>query len=159
MLRWTKTLLCTAVVLFSVAATAGCDGAAPEVTPGAAEAAPASGGSAKADPGEGAGTVDAAGRRYVDAVNAKDLDALAESFAEDGLVIDVSREIRGRDAIRGWADAEVIGGSLRVLEVTPMEGGQDLLVHWAPKGSDGWRAHYRFTYADDRIVKADLQYA
>ena len=28
-----------------------------------------------------------------------------------------------------------------VLAVTPMYRGQDLLEHWAPTGSDGWRAH------------------
>lgn len=100
-----------------------------------------------------------AGRAYVDAVNNEDLDALVAAFAEDGTVVDVSRRITGRAAIRAWAQGEVIGGRLQVVTVSPTAGGQDLLVHWAPEGSSGWRAHYRFTYADERITVADLQYA
>ena len=96
---------------------------------------------------------------YVDAVNTGDLDALVAAFAPDGQVTDVSRPIRGRDAIRTWARNEVIGGRLQVLSVTAMPGGQDLLVHWAPQGSSGWRAHYRFTMTGTAITLADLQYA
>jgi hypothetical protein len=103
--------------------------------------------------------VAAAAQAYVDAVNSADLDALVRAFAPQGQVLDVSRPIRGRDAIRTWARNEVIGGRLKVLSVTAMPGGQDLLVHWAPAGSDGWRAHYRFTMTADGITLADLQYA
>jgi hypothetical protein len=95
----------------------------------------------------------------VDAVNNKDLDALVAAFAEDGTIVDVTRRITGRAAIRTWAEDEVIGGRLQVFTVSPMAGGQDLLVQWAPAGSTGWRAHYRFTYAGDLIAVADLQYA
>lgn len=96
---------------------------------------------------------------YVDAVNAEDLDALVGCFAPDGLIVDVSREISGSDAIRTWADREVIGGTLEVLEVEATDVGQRLLVHWAPAGSDGWRAYYTFEVRDGLIVSADLQYA
>ncbi|MFI7229915.1 nuclear transport factor 2 family protein [Nonomuraea angiospora] len=99
-------------------------------------------------------------RAYVDAVNARDLDALVAAFASDGVVIDVTRPIRGHDAIREWARAEVIGGTLEVVSVAERRAnGQKLLVHWAPEGSGGWRAHYDFTVSDGRIVRADLQYA
>ncbi|WP_143591375.1 hypothetical protein [Thermoactinospora rubra] len=48
---------------------------------------------------------------------------------------------------------EVIGGTLRVLRIVQARpDGQRLLVHWAPAGSDGWRAHYDFTVAGGRIV-------
>jgi len=73
--------------------------------------------------------------------------------------MEVSRSIRGHEAIRRWADNEVMGGRLQVLSVTPMPRGKDLLVHWAPGGSGGWRAHYRFTMTDNAITLADLQYA
>ena len=106
-----------------------------------------------------AAEVDPAVMCYVDAVNAEDLDALVSCFAPDGLIIDVSREISGGDAIRAWADGEVIGGTLEVLEVEAVEAGQRLLVHWAPAGSDGWRAHYAFEVQDGLIMLADLQYA
>lgn len=97
--------------------------------------------------------------RYIDAVNRSDLDALVESFAPDGKVMDVSREISGHLAIRDWARNEVIGGRLKVLSVTRRSGGQDLFVHWAPQGSNGWRARYSFTFQGDRIALANLQYA
>lgn len=99
-------------------------------------------------------------RAYADAVNARDLDALVAAFAPDGEVIDVARSIRGHDAIREWARAEVIGGTLKVVSIVERRAnGQKLLVHWAPSGSGGWRAHYDFTVAGGRIVRADLQYA
>ncbi len=81
------------------------------------------------------------------------------AFAPEGQVTDVSRPIRGRDAIRTWAGNEMIGGRLEVLSATAMPGGQDPLVHWAPAGSSGWRAHYRFTMTETAITLADLQYA
>lgn len=97
---------------------------------------------------------------YVDAVNAEDLDALVQAFDADAVVIDVSRQIAGQDAIRSWADREVVGGWLEVLEVVEdRRDGQLLLVHWAPGGSGGWRAHDDFTVSDGRLTAADLQYA
>lgn len=97
---------------------------------------------------------------YVDAVNAEDLDALVQAFDADAVITDVSRQIAGQDAIRSWADREVVGGSLEVLDVVEdRRDGQLLLVHWAPGGSGGWRAHYDFTVSDGRLTAADLQYA
>lgn len=109
----------------------------------------------------GAAKAEAAARRYVDAVNDGDLDALVAAFAPDGVVVDVSREISGREAIRDWAGDEVIGGTLEVLGSEPVaNGGVRMLVHWAPAGSDGWRAYYTFEAAPDGgISLADLQYA
>ena len=80
-------------------------------------------------------------------------------FAPDGVVVDVSRRIEGRDAIREWAANEVIGGTLRVIRSEPRPGGVRLLVHWAPAGSEGWRAYYTFEVREGRIVVAELQYA
>ena len=101
-----------------------------------------------------------AAQQYIDAVNAEDLEALVNSFALDGRVVDVSRTIAGRAAIQAWARGEVIGGTLRVIEVAERRtNGQKLLVHWAPEGSAGWRAHYDFTVERGLIVTADLQYA
>ncbi|MEO3745222.1 nuclear transport factor 2 family protein [Plantactinospora sp. B5E13] len=138
---------------------AGCAGSTAERTGATSASRPAgSDGPATAAPGSGPAVAGPA-QAYVDAVNAGDLDALVAAFAPDGLVVDVNRRIEGRDAIRAWADAEVIGGTLRVLEVAAKPGGQDLLVHWAPGGSAGWRAHYRFTMTATTITTADLQYA
>ncbi|MFC4117629.1 nuclear transport factor 2 family protein [Nonomuraea zeae] len=143
-----RAALTAAVAVVAVLAMGAC-GAAPDASsPGAP---PASSPSV---------AVAAAARAYVDAVNARDLDALAAAFAPDAEIIDVSRSIRGHEAIRAWAEREVIGGALRVISIAENRSdGQKLLVHWAPEGSDGWRAHYDFTVGDGRIVKVDLQYA
>ncbi|MGN9843336.1 nuclear transport factor 2 family protein [Nonomuraea sp. H19] len=126
---------------------------------GPSSSGPAATGSSAASPSAAAGVV-AAARAYVEAVNARDLNALVAAFAPDAEIVDVTRGIRGHDAIREWAGNEVIGGTLRVVSVAENRpDGQKLLVHWAPAGSDGWRAHYDFTVAGGRIVKADLQYA
>ncbi|BDP43827.1 hypothetical protein DAETH_37960 (plasmid) [Deinococcus aetherius] len=96
---------------------------------------------------------------YVNAVNRNNLNALVSCFASGGVVIDVSRQIRGQEAIRTWARNEVMGGTLRVLSATPRPNGVRLLVHWAPRGSQGWRAAYTFTYWNGKLTRADLQYA
>jgi hypothetical protein len=165
-----KTTVVAAAALLTTVALAGCSGEPAPAAGGATTAAATDGGNTDGaddadDANEGEETtvapdqVAAQARAYVDAVNANDLDALVESFAGDGAVLDVTRRITGHDAIRRWADNEVMGGTLKVLEITPKENGQDLLVRWAPAGSDGWRAHYRFTFAGDKIALADLQYA
>ena len=135
-----------------VVLAAGCGSAPTEAVPAPAASAPAAGPVAEALlPGAQA---------YVDAVNAGDLDGLVASFASDGEIVDVSRRISGPDAIRSWADAEVIGGSLRVDGVTTVAPDQQRVrVHWAPSGSAGWAADYTFTDRDGRIAVADLQYA
>jgi hypothetical protein len=121
---------------------------------------PAAGGEAPngAVAANGAG-VDEAVERYVTAVNSDDLDGIVGSFPPDGLIVDVGREIRGADAIRRWADNEVIGGRLEVLERHPRDGGIDLLVRFAPGGTGGFRAWYRFDVDDGLISRADLTYA
>jgi SnoaL-like domain len=100
-------------------------------------------------------------RRYRDAVNAEDLNRLTASFTPDALVIDVSRRFRGRRAIRTWAQAEVIGGRLTVIRrVTRPRNpcGVTYLVRFAPGGTGGFLAHYRFETRGGRITVADLQY-
>ncbi len=99
-------------------------------------------------------------RAYLDAVNRNNLDSLVLAFAEGGAVLDVSRRITGRPAIRGWASNEVMGGTLRVLAVEQQTPSRvRLLVHWAPRNSAGWRAYYTFVYENGLITLADLQYA
>ena len=43
-------------------------------------------------------------REYFAAANARDADRVAACFAEDAFVRDEGHDIRGRDAIRAWAD-------------------------------------------------------
>jgi hypothetical protein len=46
---------------------------------------------------------------YIDAGNRYDGDALIAAFADDALVNDNRREFWGVEAIRRWADQEIIG--------------------------------------------------
>lgn len=43
-------------------------------------------------------------REYFAAANARDADRIAACFADDGFVRDEGHDIRGRDAVRAWAD-------------------------------------------------------
>ena len=56
----------------------------------------------------------------VRAINAHDLDAMVATFADDAYVNDARRQIDGIDAIRRWAEKEIIGDSVTIepLEVT-----------------------------------------
>jgi hypothetical protein len=46
---------------------------------------------------------------YLTAVNAFDLDGMVATFATDAYVNDARREINGIDAIRRWAEKEMVG--------------------------------------------------
>jgi hypothetical protein len=100
-------------------------------------------------------------RVFVNAVAAKAADEVADSFTEDGVVIDVSRRIEGREAIRQWAANETVTGVLTVLRVVQTDGDrlQRLLVRFAPGGSGGFEADYTFTVTGHRIAVLDMQYA
>jgi hypothetical protein len=56
---------------------------------------------------------------YLDAVNAFDLDGMIAAFAPDAYVNDARREISGIDAIRRWAEKEMVGDhvTMEPLEV------------------------------------------
>ncbi|GAA4967891.1 hypothetical protein HD597_003713 [Nonomuraea thailandensis] len=110
-------------------------------------------------PAASVGPLDPAAQRYLDAVAARDADALAAAFAPDGLVTDVGREIRGRDAIRRWAANEVIGGTYTLLDHTPRAGGVSMLVRFQPAGAGGFRANYHFDITGGSITRATLEYA
>ncbi|MEV0150679.1 MULTISPECIES: nuclear transport factor 2 family protein [unclassified Nonomuraea] len=105
------------------------------------------------------GPLDPAAQRYLDAVAAEDTDALTAAFAPDALVVDVGRQIRGRNAIRRWAANEVIGGVYTLLEHTPRAGGVTMLVRFRPGGVGGFRANYHFDISHGLITKATLEYA
>ena len=153
-------LVVAATVGLLVLTTTACSGATATTT-GAGPSPSSVAASEAAAPEEGTRpAVSTGAQAYVDAVNAGDLDALVAAFAADGEVVDVSRRIGGAEAIRTWADNEVIGGSLRVDSVDQLAPDrQRLRVHWAPGGSGGWAADYTFTTRGSQVTVADLQYA
>ena len=61
---------------------------------------------------------------YLRAVNAGALEAFAASFADDAVVVDVNRELRGLDAITAWAGTDIFGADVHfdVLKVTERQG-------------------------------------
>jgi hypothetical protein len=137
-------------------ALVGCGGSSkPSGAPGVA-----GGGSSTAGSSDSAALL-APVRVFVNAVAAKAADKVAEAFTEDGVVIDVSRRIEGREAIWQWAANETVTGILTVLRVVQTDGDrlQRLLVRFAPGGSGGFEANYTFTVTGDRIAVLDMQYA
>jgi hypothetical protein len=61
--------------------------------------------------------ISAAARRYVDAVNACDIDAVMATFAPDALVNDNNREFADHDSIRTWVANEIVGARV-TMEIT-----------------------------------------
>jgi SnoaL-like domain len=61
---------------------------------------------------------------YMRAVNTGAADEFATSFADDAVVVDVNRELRGLDAIADWARTDVFGAHVHfdVLNVTERQG-------------------------------------
>src|SRR5262245_57805603 len=57
---------------------------------------------------------------YIEAINHHDPAAFIALFADSGVVDDVDREFRGRDAIKGWSDREIFDArvTLEVLDIT-----------------------------------------
>ena len=105
-------------------------------------------------------TIPEPARAYVMAVADENLDALTACFDAKAVIIEVNRRIEGIDAIRQWAENEVIGGKLDVLELKTRQNGVTMLVTFTPGGwTNGFRAYYRFDFKNKKIIKADLQYA
>ena len=61
---------------------------------------------------------------YLRAVNTGAADEFATSFADDAVVVDVNRELRGLDAIADWARTDIFGAHVHfdVLDVTERPG-------------------------------------
>jgi hypothetical protein len=106
-------------------------------------------------------TLPASVRCFRNAVNDAALDAFLNCFAPRGVVIDVSRRFAGKAAIRTWASNEFIGGRLTIIRrvARPRNpNGLTLLVRFAPGGSGGFLAHYRFVTRNAKLVLVDMQY-
>ncbi len=71
---------------------------------------------------------------YVRAVNDADADAIVATFADDALINDAHREIRGIDAIRAFVAKEIVGDNLTmdITDVTEHHG--DTIVRAAYDG-------------------------
>jgi hypothetical protein len=106
-------------------------------------------------------TLPAPVRCFRNAVNNAALTALLNCFAQRAVVIDVSRRFAGKAAIRTWARNEFIGGRLTIIRrvAKPRNpNGLTLLVRFAPGGSGGFLAHYRFVARNGKLLLVDMQY-
>jgi hypothetical protein len=65
---------------------------------------------------------------FVDAVNRGDTEAFLSRFTLDGVVDDWGRRFTGRDAIRGWSDAEFIGAQGQMTVSDTSRDGADVVV-------------------------------
>ncbi len=62
-----------------------------------------------------------AAQRYVDAVNAFDIDAVMATFAYDALVNDNHREFADPDSIRAWVASEIVGDRVTMTVTEAIE--------------------------------------
>jgi ketosteroid isomerase-like protein len=100
---------------------------------------------------------------YVRAVNAGVTDIFLGSFADDAVVVDVSREVRGLDAITAWAAADIFGAHVQfdVLDVTERQG--QIVITVKIDGTfdrtglpDPLVMHHAFTIADGKIARLQI---
>jgi hypothetical protein len=96
---------------------------------------------------------------YFAAVNAFDEDAVVATFADDALVNDVRREFWGKDAIRGWVHAEVVGVHVTAEPTEVIEHHEQTIVRCRYDGEydktnlpDELILTHYFTVCDGRIV-------
>ncbi|WP_430817425.1 hypothetical protein [Carboxylicivirga sp. RSCT41] len=95
---------------------------------------------------------------YQTGANSKDIDTYMDAFADTITIIDVSREITGRENVRAWALREVIpsGETFKhraILEES--EGYAKTEVNWL-----SWVVHYHYWWdGNNKITRMSLQYA
>lgn len=95
---------------------------------------------------------------YRDNTNANDIDGYMSCFADDAVMIDVTRTFTGKDDIRAWAIREVMGNGetfahRKILEAS--DGYAKTEVNWL-----SWVVHYSYWWSSDgKITKMSLQYA
>jgi ketosteroid isomerase-like protein len=96
---------------------------------------------------------------YIRATNSHDVDAFQSNFADDAVVKDVGREIRGMDAIKNWADREIFGVNVTLDVVQAAERDGQTIVTVKIDGTfdrtglpDPLLMNHCFTVAGDKIV-------
>ncbi|MEO9327144.1 nuclear transport factor 2 family protein [Gordonia aurantiaca] len=90
-------------------------------------------------------------QRLLDAVNSGDTDAFLDAFAVNGRVDDWGRVFRGRDEIRRWSDAELIGKRATLAPLGAV-GDSESVTLTATVGGDGFNGPSTFTFA----IEGDL---
>ena len=84
--------------------------------------------------------------QHIEAINAFDTDAIVATFADDAFVNDAHREFWGSEAIRRWAEKELVGDKV-TMEV------REVLDHY---GDTIVRAAYDGTFDRSKLPEGDL---
>lgn len=97
---------------------------------------------------------------YFTAVENQNLNNLTAYIGTNAVILDVNRRIEGISVIRSWAKNEVMGGKYKILETTNTKRRILVLLHFAPPETfgTGFKARYKFEFADGRISFINLQY-
>jgi hypothetical protein len=97
-------------------------------------------------------------RVLLDAANGGDVEAFLDAFTGDAVVDDWGREFAGRDAIRGWSDAEFIGKQV-TLAVTAVETDGTRTVVTAAVGGKGFTgpSHFAFDIDGGRVSRMTIR--
>lgn len=97
---------------------------------------------------------------YIAATNAFDIEAVMATFAADALVNDHRNEFVGRDAIRDWAEREIIGDRVTMQVAGATRRGSAVAVNAKIDGNfdksglpDPLVLAFYFSMSDDRIVQ------
>jgi hypothetical protein len=97
---------------------------------------------------------------YIAATNSFDIDALMATFADDALVNDHRDEFVGRDAIRRWAQREIIDDRVTMQVASATRCGDSASVTAIVTGNfdrtglpDPLLLTFYFSVADDRVVQ------
>jgi hypothetical protein len=94
----------------------------------------------------------------LDAANGGDVEAFVGAFVDGtGAVDDWGRVFRGRDAIRGWSDAEFIGKQV-TLEVTAVRTDGATTVVSAQVGGNGFNgpSDFAFEVSGDKVARMTI---
>jgi limonene-1,2-epoxide hydrolase len=86
---------------------------------------------------------------YLAAVNSFDLEAMVSTFAPDAYVNDARREIKGTDAIRRWAEKEMVGDHVTMEPIEVVDHYGDTIVRSRYDGT------YDKTNLPDELVLSD----
>jgi ketosteroid isomerase-like protein len=72
---------------------------------------------------------------HIAAVNAFDLDAIMQTFADDAYVNDARREFAGAAAVRHWAEKEMVGDRVTIDVTEVLDHHGDTIVRGAYDGT------------------------
>jgi len=98
--------------------------------------------------------------KYLEGVEKDQSEILILGFTEDGRVLDVSRTIEGRQAIKRWADKEVLSLEYSVGKIVFTKKGARLYNNIRfGQNTSGFYASYDLDLKEGLIHFSDLQYA